>query len=187
MTRKYVFTPELHRELRLAYCGLKSEISANLDRMVRTTGWPRHAFKMAAQRLGLVTADHRREWGAEEIKYLEEHAGESAGQIARALHRTVPSVQGKLASLWGHGSAEYSLRALGALFGEGEAKVRSWVNRGLFGQQYRYKTEVAVSEGDVRRFITGNACEYNLIRVNQERFKLLLFAGVAASDAEREF
>lgn len=34
-----------------------------------------------------------RQWSTRELRYLEEHAGEGAGAVAKALHRSVDSVR----------------------------------------------------------------------------------------------
>ncbi len=178
--RKYTFTPDLLQELRLAYCGSKREISANLDRLVRRTGWPRHAFKTEAIRRGWTTADHQRNWRPAELDYLR-HGAEStpAAVLARRLGRSSEAVRAKLREIRNleavsrHG---YDVAALGHLFGVQEPKVLRWLDRGLFGVRLAAGIG-AVPQTAVRRFIQQHPHEYDLARVEQAHFKSLVFGG----------
>lgn len=176
--RKYHFSDELRDELRRAYCHKKRELTAALDKLVRRTGWPRHAFKVEATRLGLTTMDHRRGWTPIEVEYLREHVGSiSVRRIAANLKRSVASVQARAEKL--HLSRRpadgYSSHDLELAFGESNYKVRRWMERGLLGKVHR-DGGCRVTDKNVSRFLLNHSAEYDLRRVDQEWYKGTLFA-----------
>ena len=180
--RKYHFTPELFDELRRVSCGRKPQKTAGLDRLVRATGWPRHAFKSEALRRGWTPEPHRRAWTPEEVAYLREEIGvTSVRRIARNLKRSVQSIEAKCEGL--HLSRQrregYNLAELQQAFGAPESRVRRWVERGLLGKTYHHGAEVCVTEAHVVRFIRRHASEYDLRRVDQAWFKGMLFGELA--------
>lgn len=178
-SRKYVFTPALLEELRLAYCGKKPAITAALDRLTRQTGWPRWAFKNEAIRRGWSTWDHRRGWSPEETEQLRELLGRvSIQRVARTLNRTVLSVQSRAGRLdiSRRPQEGYNMTDLQLAFGESAHKVRTWMARGLFGKA-RSNCGQRVTESAVRNFIRVHSAEYDLRRVDQAWYKGLAFSG----------
>ncbi len=180
MKRKYEFSAELLDELQRAYCvRSKRELTAALDRLERMVGWPRWTFIVEAKRRGWITADHRREWTAEETARLREMMGRrSVKAIARALGRTHESVKSKACALELSARVRegYTIEDLVQCFGTRRGKVRHWIERGLLGRVTRNGIEVRVSERFVARFIREHAAEYDLRRVDQCWFKGMVFA-----------
>jgi hypothetical protein len=176
--RKYKFTPELTDELRRAYCGNKHQLTAALDRLVMRTGWPRHAHKQEAIRLG-ITSGERRAWTPAEIAYIEENLGViSVKGMARHLGRTSQALTAKAEKL--HLSRRvregYNIADLQQVFGVSAEKVRRWMERGLFGPQKDWGGR-RVSEDAVMTFIRQHHAEYDLRRVDQAWYKAMAFAG----------
>jgi len=176
--RKYKFTPDLLDELRLAYCGGKTEVSASLDRLVRRTGWPRHAFKAEAARRGW-SADYR-PWTPAEVAFIREQAGAmSIKEIARRLKRSHETTTAKVEAvqLVQQTRDGYAPAHLQKLFGFGARpeKVRRWIERGLLGASRTFSPETRVSETDLLQFVERCPAEYDLARVHQDWFKALLF------------
>jgi hypothetical protein len=163
--------------LRLAYCGKKSALSLALDKLERKTGWPRHALLSEAKRLGIVTADHRREWTPAETEYIQERLGVvSVRQIAKRLGRTAESVQGRARKL----AVSYRIREgytmtdLAQVFGESDHKIRTWMSRGHFGRVHLVQGH-RVAELNVVTFLRKHALEYDLRRMDQDWFKSMVF------------
>jgi len=179
--RKYHWTPELRDELRRAYCRNKTKLGAALDLLERRTGWPRHGLKYEAIRLGIVTADHRRAWSAEDLEYLRERLGSaSAHQIARRLGRSIASVQSRAEKLEiSYRVREgYTMADLARVFGESYCKVRRWIERGLLGP-VRVANGHRVSDRCLSRFLRRHHGEYDLRRVDQDWYKAMLFGYLA--------
>lgn len=175
--RRYHFSDALRADLILAYAGKKTHVSRKLDELQRRTGWPRWAFKYEAQRLGIITADHRRQWTAGEQEYLEEALGlVSIKRIARKLGRTVQSVTSRAEKLGLSRRAKdgYNMTDLAAVFGESTHKIRRWMDRGLLGQ-VRDQDGCRVKTDDVKRFVLLHYGEYDLRRVDQHWFKTMIF------------
>jgi len=175
-SRKYRFTPELLDELRLAYCGGKTELTANLDRLARRTGWPRSAFKTEARRRGWSAS--YRPWTPADEAFVREHVALSIKEIARHLGRTHESVTAKVEAiqLWQQTRDEgYTPGHLQKLFGTRPEKVRHWIEGGLLGASRSFSPETRVSRSDLLRFIERCHSEYDLARVHQAWFKALLF------------
>ena len=173
--RKYHFTPGLLEELRLAYCGNKNEVSANLNRLARRMGWPKYAFKTEARRQGW-SADYR-PWTQAEDAFLREHIDDlSVRAIAKRLGRSSEAIVGKLETilLLRQAREGYGIALLARLCGVGLEKVRRWVERGLFGR-VPYRPEMRVPETGVLYFLRTRHSEYDLTRVHQQWFKALLF------------
>jgi hypothetical protein len=180
--RKYHFTPELLAELRAAYGGNKRTITAGLDRLERTTGWPRSAFKQEARRRGWISDDHRKAWNPAEVEQLREQLGVvTLSRIARHLGRTVESVIAKAEKL--HLSRRvregYSLQDLQTVFGEHPVKVKRWYERGLLGRGRPNGHGVRIAEREVARFIRAFPGEYSFRKVDQEWMKSMLFGELA--------
>lgn len=175
--RKYLFMPELLRELQLVYAsGNKRRLGEGLDRLQRKTGWPRHALTSEARRRGWNTED-RSPWTSEEIDYLCATFGAtSARAIAAHLGRSVESVQSKAERLQlGHPAEGHSLADLQKLFGVPADKVRRWAERGLLGKIHSDGAETRVTKTNLLRFLKEHYSEYDLRRVHQGWLKAILF------------
>jgi hypothetical protein len=180
--RKYQFTPELLGELRLAYCGNKHKLALSLGRLARRTGWPKHAFKTEACRQGWTAA--YRPWDPDEHAFLLAHAGAMpAKEIALHLGRSYESVTARVeAILLARQTQEgYSPAHLQKLFGTSAEKVYHWIEKGLLGKPRSVSPEFRVSKIDLLHFIFVCHREYDLARVHQECFKVLVF-----SDKDKE-
>jgi DNA-directed RNA polymerase specialized sigma24 family protein len=174
--RKYHFTEELRDELRRVYCGNRAEIAAGLDRLMRRTGWPRHAFIFEASRLRIATRQ-RRIWSAAETEYLAEHLGQvSVTQIARNLGRSVQSIESRAERLrFSRRAAEgYTAEDLQRVFGASYYTVRRWMERGLLGKIHDVQGRRVTTE-NVLRFARKHPHEYDLRRVDQTWYKAMLF------------
>ncbi len=171
--RRYHFTDELLADLQSAYCGNRTDLSAALDRLMARTGWPRHAFLSEAQRQGW-TRDGRKPWAKAETAYLEAHLGTvSVRRIARALGRSVASVQAKAEDLQlsCRVTEGYTREDLSKVFREHPHKIRRWIERGMFGRL----RDGRVTERGVRNFIRNYPAEYSLKRVDELWYKGMLF------------
>ncbi|MBM3774839.1 MAG: hypothetical protein FJW37_06690 [Acidobacteria bacterium] len=179
---KYAFTAELVDDLRRAYDRRnRRHLSRSLDRLVRRTGWPRHAFTAEARRRGWSTQE-RRPWTERELRYLREHAaGAPLPAIARKLRRPVESVRSKadqlaLARRVGDG---YTISDLQTVFGVTSEKVRLWLGRGLFGAVHEGRHATWVTSRHVIRFLRKHPSEYDLRRVDQAWYKGMLLGELA--------
>jgi hypothetical protein len=177
--RKYVWTPALVENLRVAYRAKnRRALAAELDVLEGRTGWPRSAFRSEAMRLGLVLirSARRRAWTAAEDAYLAEAGGRvSVRSMATRLGRSVIGVQARMATL--HVSRRvsdgYSQADLMSVFGENNRQVRRWVEAGLFG---RMCVETGrVREAGVMAFLRCCPQDYDLRRVDQYWYKAVLF------------
>jgi transposase-like protein len=180
-TRKYQWTPDLREELKRAYRGRGSELSAALGRLASKTKWPRHALKYEAIRLGIVFADPRRFWRSEEVEYLAERLG-SVGirQVAKHLRRSVSSVEAKADRLGLSCRVRegYNMADLAQVFGVSRHQVQSWLRRGLFGRIEQVQGN-RVTEASVVRFLRKYPLDYSLRRIDEEWFKGLMFGYLA--------
>ena len=187
--RKYFFDKSLTDELRAAYVGDRCDLTRALDKLQARTKWPRDAFKVEANRLGLVHRGDRRPWTEEEDAYLAEKLGAmSMWALARKLGRTRWSIESRAAKLdlslrvkWG-----YNLTDLATAFGVRYGQVQGWVARGLLGRTREWQG-VRVDEKAVARFIRLHPHEYDLRRVDQWWFKGIVFGLLAdAKSGEAE-
>jgi hypothetical protein len=183
-SRVYRFTEETRQELRAAYAGGKAQRTQGLDRLCARTGWPRHAFKREALRLGI--AEHWRKWTPAEEAYVRERAGQiSVRQIAKQMGRPVDSVVARIErmQLSRRVAEGYCVMDLCTVFGVRSTTIKSWMRRGLLGKVH----EVCGSAGhrvtatNVMRFIRRHPHEYNLNRVDQVWFKSMLFGDLAGA------
>lgn len=175
---QYRFTAELDAELRLVYAARKSQVTAGLDRLQRRTGWPRTVFYRRAAALEILHGKTRRPWRAWEVEYIQEKLGAvSVGQVARVLKRSVWSVKLKAARLGVSCRLEdgYDVQDIAEVFGVGDAKVRRWMARGLFGAVHA-RGGFRVKESNVLRFVRRHASEYDLRLIDQMWLKAMLFA-----------
>jgi hypothetical protein len=155
--------------------------------LARRTGWPRHAFKIEACRQGWTSA--YRPWTPDEQTFAGEHAGAMPiKEMAQHLARTHESVTARVeAILLARQTQEGYLPAhLEKLFGARPEKVRHWVEKGLLGKSRKFSPEARVSKTDLRRFISVYCREYDLARVHQEWFKVLVLE-VKRGDTENGF
>lgn len=177
-TRKYRWTPELHELLRAAYrAGSRREQTAGIDRLVRATGWPRHAAKCEARRLGITVRGARKAWTRVEDEFLQEALGVQAiRRIARKLGRSVESVEarGERLALSRRAREGYNETDLARCFGVSSTTVARWMRTGLLGPVH-YCGGHRVAEKSVARFIKRFPGEYDLRRVDGTWFKGMVF------------
>lgn len=179
-TRKYRFTPALRDELLAAYRLKKMPRAVAIRKMMARTGWPLHAFKCEAIRMGCTTWSSR-PWKAEEEEYLREKAGAvSTKAIATYLGRSVASVESRMERM--HLSRRltegYNIDNLCEVFGVTGDRVKGWMRRGLLGKVHEVNG-LRVTESNVIRFIREHSPEYDLRRVDQHWYKAMIFeAGV---------
>jgi hypothetical protein len=179
--RKYQWTPELHALLKRAYCGNKPQIGRALDALEKKTGWPRHALKYEAIRLGIVTADHRRLWTEREVAYIEERiSSDGVKRVAKALHRSHGAVQAKAArmALSARVAEGYTITDLAVVLGEHASKISRWMDRGLLGRVQNLGGR-RVGERAVAEFLRRHHCEYDLRRVDGDWFKAMVWGYLA--------
>jgi hypothetical protein len=158
--RRYIFTPALHRELALAYVMPKRGRTAAITALEHKTGWPRHIFRLEAQRLNLITSQ-RHPWTREEDSALLRALGtHSLYAIAKLLGRTHTSVKARVER------HEMSIRIqsgycgvadLAKILGAPRYRVNDWIEKGLLG----ITTEtpdggVRVEDKSLRNFIRKN-------------------------------
>jgi len=158
--RKYIFTPSLRTELRIAYTLRKKARAAAIMALARKTRWPRHIFTVEAQRLGIVTS-HRRPWTVDEDRVLELTLGESSvREIAQRLQRTHESVKARAERL------EMSIRIrsgyciadLAIILGVPRYRVHEWIEKGLFGTPTETPgSGIRVTDEAVTNFIRNKA------------------------------
>lgn len=145
--RQYIFTPALRTELRLAYAQPKNARASAITVLKRKTGWPRHVFRLEAQRMDLITSP-RRPWTEEEDRVLENALGEaSIWAIAKRLRRTHESVKARSErlemSIWPRSG--YCIADLSKILGAPRYRVYEWIEKGLFGAP-----EEEIPDGDFR-------------------------------------
>jgi hypothetical protein len=71
-------------------------------------------------------------------------------------------------------------------FGETRAKVRNWVQRGLFGKRVAQAGKLRVPQRTVIHFICCHPAEYKLAKVDQAWLCAVLFAEVVTRARKRE-
>jgi hypothetical protein len=180
--RKYTITPEILEELRLAYMGGRTEVSAKLRRLSIRTKIPTYRLSEEANSHGWYCCAPRRGWSAEEDSYLRERLGAaSLDSIARRLKRSLRSVEARARrfKLSVRISEGYNMRDLAQVFGVHRAAVKRWMERGLFGKFHEHGQEIRVTEVNVVRFIRRYPQEYSLGRVDQTWFKAMVFGQLA--------
>lgn len=187
--RKYHWTEVLRGRVREAYrAQSRAQLTARLDALVHTTGWPRHAFTGEAERMGLTTGARR--WTVQEDECLRERLGTvSVRTIARGLRRSAAAVESRaqhlgLSRRWREG---YNIDDLAGCFGVDPHKVARWFARGLFGKVHATggANGRRVAEANVIRFIRRHHSEYDLRRVDQTWFTAMVFEGAYAGTTER--
>lgn len=158
-TRKHFWTPALRTSLRLAYAMKKRERSEAITELQMKTGWPRHAFKLEAQRLGIVGAC-RRQWAPAEDQAIAEMLDTATvKQIARKLGRSYASVKARSERLRlsvGIAASGYRVQDLAQIFGVPRYKVEEWIEMGLFDEAIQPDREPLIEVESVRRFVRKN-------------------------------
>ena len=171
--KRFHWTAELDEMLRCAYKQARDreELSANLDAVLRRSGFSRPAILSRAAELRLNAP--RRSWSEREMRLLAEFAGTlSKASIARKLGRSYCSVKGAFARL------EFSSRVVegfsrddvAGLLGVGAKAVRSWIEVGWLSVRCG-----RITESSLRRFLCEHSEEYSLRRVDETWFKGMVF------------
>lgn len=170
--RKYVWTAERDAYLRVHYSSSKRRVA---ERMAELWGWPVHAIRMRAAKLGLTTSRTelgQRFWTAEETAFLEAKAGRrDVYWLARQLRRTPNSVAVKLKRMGISTSVDgYTCRAVAVGFGVDPSTVTRWVTKGwlvasrnseLHGSEFR------ITDRALQQFIRIHRHAYDLRKVDQ--------------------
>lgn len=176
-TKRYVWSTEALEYLRAHYNSKRRGRCAAIGLKL---GFPQHQVKLKAQELGLChprSAD-RRDWTAEEERYLQEWTGvRSSKQIAKHMGRSLTSVvqkQHRLQLQTRVQSDGFTLRDLQLAFGCEHRVIQGWVNRGWL-QVGKRGTDRArdvweVSNQSVIAFIVEHPTAYRLDRVDQAWF-----------------
>lgn len=179
--RRYHWTAEQHELLRAAYAaGNRQRVTAALARLARSLGWPAHALKSEALRLGLALEPRRRAWTAEEMEYLEAKIGTvSVTAIARTLGRSVLSVESRAEAvhLSRRAADGYTIADLQRVLGAHYQTVRRWMDKGLLGSVRQWQGQRVRTEAVVQ-FLRQHPHEYDLRRVDQRWYKGMLFGEV---------
>ena len=183
---KYAWSPERDQVLRNRYDG---RVRGRAAEIAVTLGVPVHTVKQRAAQLGLThPCDDRRDWTAEEVAFLEEHAGaRHVSWLARRLKRTTSSIVQKLKRLKVSRFVRvgYNMSGLELCFGVEHRVIERWIREGrLRGRripgpgphhQWTFKDTA------ILRFVRENPTAFELRRVDQTWFLDLLFSrGVVA-------
>jgi hypothetical protein len=161
-------------------------VSANLNRIAARSRIPKARLKEEARKHGWRSQTDRRPWIAAEVEFLAEKLGTlSTTQIARRLHRSVPSIQLQARRMERSVRVRngYNISDLAEVFGVYHARVESWARRGLLGGPSGHGGHggnIRFAATRVLRFIKKHTSEYDLGRVDQEWFKSMLFGFRAA-------
>jgi hypothetical protein len=171
--KRFSWTPELDQELQLAYkeAHTRRELSGNLDRFQKRSGFTRIVMLARAAQLGISAK--RKRWTPEEIEVLGEAAGSlSKAAIARRLKRSYWAVKAECSRLQisSRLSKGYSRADIECLLGVGPRSVRRWIALGWLRVQ-----DGRVTEPSVIKFLREHPEEYRLSRVDEPWFKGLLF------------
>jgi hypothetical protein len=182
-SRKYHFTDELREELRAAYRLKKHPRARAIERLMKRTGWPKHAFGREALQMGLPTHHRHPAWKPEEDTYLQEKAGRlSVRRIALRMGRSMRAVETRIyvLSISRKERREgYCIKDLREVFGVTAERVKGWMDRGLLGKVQELGG-LRVTEAMVRRFVRTYPHEYDLRRLDQIWFKAVVFGRWAA-------
>lgn len=181
-TKKYYWTPELDRELMLAYKEARDRCSLteNLNTLQQRGGFPRVVILARAERLGLSST--KRRWTAEEAEYLSESAGTlTKVAIARKLRRSYWSVKARCSQLQisSRLTNGYSRTDVQYLLGVGTRSVKKWIKMGWVRLQDNRLTEASVA-----KFLRDHPDEYKLNRVDEAWFKGILFPAFGRTSRE---
>lgn len=179
MRRRYIFTPALRTELRLAYGMSKGARTAAITALERKTGWPRHIFRTEAQRLDAITR-HRRPWTKDEDSTLTAALGKlSVYAIAKLLGRTHESVKARAERLemLTRIQSGYCVADLSKILGAPRHKVNEWIEQGLLGTPTETPGGgVLVEDEPLRKFIRENGTLIDFRLADQTVIKEVLYA-----------
>jgi hypothetical protein len=177
--RRYIFTPALRTELRLAYAMPKRKRAEAITALEHKTGWPRHIFRIEAQRLNVITSQ-RRPWTKGEDSTLAATLGKlSVHAVAKLLGRTHENVKARAERL------EMSIRIqsgycvadLSKILGAPRYRVDEWIEKGLLGIPTETSDgSVRIGDESVRAFIRENAALIDFRLADQTFIKGVLYS-----------
>jgi hypothetical protein len=183
-TPKYPWTPERDAIVRARY---DSRVRGRTGEIAATLGFPSWTVKRRASVLGLSHQwpPTRRDWTAEEVAFLEAHAGvHQVGWMAKRLRRTLTSVVVKLKHLHISQAVRegYRLRDLEICFGTNHHAIERWVREGKLQIRRAGTARVGkqgdfwhVTDAEIRRFVRTYPTAFRLDRVDQTWFLDLVF------------
>jgi hypothetical protein len=177
--RKYVFTPALRTELRLAYAMPKSARAAAITALQTKTGWPRHVFLLEAKRMDIVTS-HRRPWTSEEDSTLAAALGRlCVNEIAKLLRRTHESVKARaerLEMVLRVQSSGYGIADLAKILGVPRHRIHDWIEKGLIGSPDETPDgDIRVTDEALTHFIRHNPTLIDFRLADQTFLKRVLY------------
>ncbi len=189
---KYAWTPEKDEVLRRRY----DSAPGTPARLAAIWGWPPHVVKKRAAVLGLTRPREWKSWSAEEVAFLEEHAGRRlVGWIAKKLGRSLTSTIIKLKKLQlsRRFREGYTLREVCTAFGVDHHAVDRWLREGKLRGRRRHDEEGVPAErvawffrdADLLSFIRNHPLAFDLRRVDPVWF-LDLVLGPPGSGTVRE-
>ena len=196
---KYVWTPERDQLLRERYDG---KVKGRAASIAAGLGWPPWQIKRRAAQLGLCYPADRRDWTAQEERFLWQHAGRRhLHWMATQLGRSETSVVLKLKRMqisraWREG---YTLRDLELCFGCDHHPIDRWIRQGWL-QGRRRGTRRTGSGGrgngpadawyftdeDLVRFVRSYPAAFRLDKVDQHWFLDLVLNGSQTKAARSE-
>jgi hypothetical protein len=180
--RTYEWTKELDAHLTSAY--EKSGGEAAVTELQRVTGWPRAAIYRRCYKIGIPKQERRqqRRWSAVDWKYTTDrlnHVPVSA--IAKALHRSVKSVQRKVEAEGYKVRLEddYTVLRLARELHVRPQRLRQWIQEGKLkrGRNKRIKESV------LRQFLKQHGHLFDPAAVEPEMRLLLIECRPAGEDA----
>lgn len=184
---KYGFTPELDLQLTMAYRTHRNrkEQANAIKEMVRRTRYPKWAFMNRAVHLGL-RAKVSNFWKPEEVRYLEEFAGEvSVRTMSDKLGRPSSAIQAKIIAM-GMSSAVtsgFSVHQLTKLFGVHGRRINEWIGKGFLTYD---EQEKHVAYAEVERFCWVHMSEYRFASCQEWWLKTMLKPTTGKIDARRK-
>ena len=183
--KRFFWTAEHDAALRRAYQNVSSrfELTSNIDRVQRGSGFTRSVVLSRASQLGLSFC-RRQAWSAAEINMVRENLGVlSKASLARKLGRSYYSIKALCSrlNLSSRITEGYSHSELAELLGVNPKTVRKWVENGwLFVRSGR------ISEQSTERFLKSYPEEYDLRRVDAAWFKGMVFPSFGKTLLDRK-
>lgn len=181
--RLYFHTERTDDECRRLYDGT----SASIDRIAARTGFPRHAVKSRARKLGLCRFKEPR-WTPEEQAWLRDNiAGTAWKVLASHLHRTETAVK-VMAKRLGASRLDaetYTANALAEILGVDGHRVLRWIEAGMLtAKRDRQEERVpyTIEPGAIRRFILQYPGEIDLRRIEGAGYKATFLDIIAGGD-----
>jgi hypothetical protein len=175
-SRRYIFTPALRTELRVAYSLPRPRKIAAIEALVQKTQYPRHIFKREASRMALC-GESRRPWTAQEDRILHGALGElSIRKIAHKLGRTYESVKARAErlELSGRIRAGYCISDLTQILGVPRYRIHEWIDARLL-QVAETEGGIRASDAAVMAFIRTHYANLDLRLADQTWLKGALF------------